>query len=100
MSESKRKGRPTKPPAPGARVSLGLKVTPRMKRLIDDEAKRSGRTQSQVAELWLEQFELLERWSRVLAEPEGELQSAFNGVRFATSLLAEARKVAKARAKQ
>jgi hypothetical protein len=52
--------RPTKSPRNGTRVSLGLKVTPAMKRKIDAKAKESGRTQSQVAELWLEKACMIE----------------------------------------
>ena len=43
-----------KPTEPGKRVSLGLKVTSEMKDRIDRAAKKSGRTQSQEAELRLE----------------------------------------------
>lgn len=50
----KRIGRPMKPTEPGKRVSLGLKVTSEMKDRIDRAAKKSGRTQSQEAELRLE----------------------------------------------
>lgn len=54
-SAKKRTGRPAKKPKPGSRVSLGLKVTAQMKELLDAQAKASGRTQSQEAELRLEQ---------------------------------------------
>ena len=47
---SKRRGRPSL----GERVPLGLRVTPEMKRRLDDAAKRSGRSQSQEAEFRLE----------------------------------------------
>jgi hypothetical protein len=49
-----RLGRPPKPPTPGERVSLGLKVTAKIKQRIDEEARKSGRTQSQQAELMIE----------------------------------------------
>ena len=52
--QTKRAGRPTKQAEPGTRVSLGLKVTPEMKRRLDEAAKQSGRTQSQEAEMRLE----------------------------------------------
>ena len=52
---TKRMGRPIKAPEPGARVSLGLKVTPAMKSRLAAAALSNGRTQSQEAELWLEQ---------------------------------------------
>jgi predicted transcriptional regulator len=50
----KRLGRPPKPPTPGTRVALGLKVTPEIKRRLDQAARKSGRTQSQQAELMIE----------------------------------------------
>ena len=50
----KRVGRPTKSAKHGSKVSLGLKVTGHVKKLLDDAAKNSGRTQSQEAELRLE----------------------------------------------
>ncbi len=49
------KGRPRKKaPKPGDRVSLGLRVTSETKAALDDAAARSGRSQSQEAELRLE----------------------------------------------
>jgi hypothetical protein len=45
-----RRGRPSV----GERVPLGLRVTPEMKRRLDEAAKRSGRSQSQEAEFRLE----------------------------------------------
>lgn len=49
------KGRPRKrQPKPGERVPLGLRVTPEVKRLLDATALRSGRSQSQEAELRIE----------------------------------------------
>jgi hypothetical protein len=48
--ERKRRGRPSL----GERVGLGLRVTPELKQLIDDAAKRSGRSQSQEVEFRLE----------------------------------------------
>jgi hypothetical protein len=52
---TKRIGRPTKEPAPGARVMLGLRVTADTKNKLDQAAKAAGRSQSQEAELRLEQ---------------------------------------------
>jgi hypothetical protein len=52
--KEKRLGRPVKAPTPGKRVSLGLKVTAEIKQRIDEEARKSGRTQSQQAELMIE----------------------------------------------
>ena len=50
----KRIGRPTKPPAPGERVPLGLRVTPEMKRRLEAAATKKGRSLSQEVELRLE----------------------------------------------
>jgi hypothetical protein len=50
----KRIGRPTKPPKPGERVSLGLRVTPQMKQRLERAAIRKGRSLSQEAEYRLE----------------------------------------------
>src|SRR5215471_6704684 len=50
----KRQGR-RRGPKPGERVSLGLRVTPDMKKALDRAAERAGRSQSQEAELRLEQ---------------------------------------------
>jgi TraY domain-containing protein len=52
--QPRRTGRPTKPRTPGARVSLGLKVTDEIKHRLDTAAQSSGRTQSQEAEARLE----------------------------------------------
>jgi hypothetical protein len=50
------KGRPRKrQPKSGERVSLGLRVTPSMKATLDAKAKAGGRSQSQEAELRIEQ---------------------------------------------
>ena len=51
----KRLGRPKRKPMPGARVSLGLRVTAETKQRLDAAAEQSGRSQSQEAELRLEQ---------------------------------------------
>ncbi len=56
MSEKKRKpGRPGRPRTVGERVPLGLRVTPELKAKLDSAANDSGRSQSQEAELRLEQ---------------------------------------------
>jgi hypothetical protein len=52
--KEKRLGRPPKAPTPGKRVALGLKVTSEIKQRLDEEARKSGRTQSQQAELMIE----------------------------------------------
>ena len=51
----KRLGRPMKPPTPGERTPLGLRVTAETKRRIEAAAIESGRSISQEAELRLEQ---------------------------------------------
>lgn len=52
--KGKRIGRPLKIAVLGKRYSLGLKVTGDIKRRLDQEARSSGRTQSQEAEYRLE----------------------------------------------
>ena len=47
-------------PSLGDRVSLGLRVTPTAKRRLDKAAKESGRSQSQEAEIRIEQSFWLE----------------------------------------
>jgi hypothetical protein len=51
--KKKRIGRPTKAPKPGERVTLGLRVTPEMKRRLEAAAIQNGRSLSQEAELRL-----------------------------------------------
>jgi hypothetical protein len=54
-SRQNKGGRPrSREPAPGERVSLGLRVTPELKQELDQAAAKSGRSQSQEAELRLE----------------------------------------------
>jgi len=79
MDESKRKrrGRPTKPPKAGVRrVTLGLRVSADLKRKLDKDAVKAGRSLSQEAEARLEksyddewlllriQAMLMETWSK------------------------------------
>jgi hypothetical protein len=57
MTTSPHRGRRPSAPEPEQRrerYSLGLIVTAEMKRLIDETARATGRTQSQVAELLME----------------------------------------------
>jgi hypothetical protein len=49
-----KRGRPTKPPTPGRKSPLGLRVTPEIKDALDSAAQRNSRTQSQEAELRIE----------------------------------------------
>jgi hypothetical protein len=51
---SAQRGRPTKPPTPGRKSPLGLRVTPEIKDALDNAAQRNSRTQSQEAELRIE----------------------------------------------
>jgi hypothetical protein len=61
---AKRRGRPSL----GERVPLGLRVTPEMKRRLDEAARRSGRSQSQEAEFRLERsFDRTDLLSEVLS---------------------------------
>jgi hypothetical protein len=73
MKAAKRRGRPTKKPNEGERVSLGLRVTAELKRQLDAAAAASGRSQSQEAEFRIESsFASDERRSdlRLLLEQE------------------------------
>src|SRR5262245_2407464 len=54
MQRKHRGGRPKRKISPGERVPLGLRVTPSLKSVLDKAAERSGRSQSQEAELRLE----------------------------------------------
>jgi hypothetical protein len=51
---SKRMGRPTKPPTPGDRVGLSLRVTAEIKERLEASATYKGRSLSQEAEFRLE----------------------------------------------
>lgn len=53
-TRAKRKGRPFKEPAPGKRAPLSLLVRSEIKKLVDERARASGRTQSQEAEAMIE----------------------------------------------
>jgi len=48
-------GRPTRPPRPGERVTLGLRVPASLKIKLERDAVKAGRSLSQQAELLLEQ---------------------------------------------
>jgi TraY domain len=48
-------GRPTRPPKPGERVTMGLRVSAEMKRRLEKDAVKAGRSLSQEAEIRLEQ---------------------------------------------
>jgi hypothetical protein len=54
MAGQTRIGRPIKPAEAGTRVPLGLRVTADTKARVDQEARDSGRTQSQEAERLIE----------------------------------------------
>jgi hypothetical protein len=53
-TERPRRGRPFKQPKKGKRAPLSLLVRAEIKRLVDERAKASGRTQSQEAEMLIE----------------------------------------------
>jgi len=55
-----KRGRPAKGCEPGPRVPLSLRVTPEAKRRLDAAATLSGRSQSQEAEIRIEQTFWLE----------------------------------------
>jgi TraY domain len=65
-----RGGRPSKPAVPGSRAVLGLRVTAETKNLLDEAAKRSGRTQAQEAERLIELGRLFEEFGRFTLPPE------------------------------
>ena len=54
MRQPPRMGRPTRPPRPGERVTLGLRVTADLKRKLEKDALKNGRSLSQEAEIRLE----------------------------------------------
>jgi hypothetical protein len=78
----RRVGRPTRPPRSGERVTLGLRVTADLKRKLEKDAGKSGRSLSQEAEIRLEQSYdrewiaklvqamVMEAWSKRDKEPE------------------------------
>jgi hypothetical protein len=95
--QAKRIGRPPKAPASGKRVSLGLKVRAEVKRLIDQAAQDSGRTQSQEAEALIEKAltydSMLSSMKTSLAEIEnGNLEAAFRRAGYAPIRLADGTK--------
>jgi hypothetical protein len=54
VAESSKRPGPGRPPSPGERVPLGLRVTKELKARLDRAAEASGRSQSQEAEFRLE----------------------------------------------
>jgi hypothetical protein len=69
-SDNKRKGRPAKPPEPGTKVSLGLKVSAEVKAWLDERAAANGRTQSQEA-VWLMEQGLLYETQKLANDTKG-----------------------------
>jgi hypothetical protein len=55
MATSRRSGGKPRPPKEGERFPVSFRVTPELKRKLDESARRNGRSQSQEAELRLEQ---------------------------------------------
>jgi hypothetical protein len=70
-------GRPKREPEPGERVHLGFRVTPQLKQRLEEAATANGRSQSQEAELRLEQsFNHQELLPQVLALAYGRQMAA------------------------
>ncbi|MBZ9710496.1 hypothetical protein LB543_27740 [Mesorhizobium sp. ESP7-2] len=80
MTADKKRGRPTKAPTPGERVSLGLRVTADMKERLDRAAAENGRSQSQEAEYRLERSFGDER---LFTSPEMRFWAIMKAGRFA-----------------
>ncbi|MER8431395.1 hypothetical protein [Mesorhizobium caraganae] len=80
MTTEKKRGRPTKAPTPGERVSLGLRVTADMKERLDRAAAENGRSQSQEAEYRLERSFSDER---LFTSPEMRFWAIMKAGRFA-----------------
>lgn len=73
-----KRGRPTKQAEPGAKASLGLKVTPAIKTRLEEAAAASGRTQSQEAEFRIERsFDRQDLLSEVLIASFGRRQAGY-----------------------
>jgi hypothetical protein len=72
-----RGGRRKRRISPGERVSLGLRVTPAIKTLLDRAAEKSGRSQSQEAELRLERtFQDEELFPQIVESAYGRQSAA------------------------
>jgi hypothetical protein len=84
MALAARRGRPVKPATPGTKVSLGLKATAKIKTRLDADARRTGETQSQRAELRLtKSFELedqLDQPLSLLAGGENQLTDLLRAI--------------------
>jgi hypothetical protein len=72
---AKRIGRPTKTPKGRVRVALGLKVTAETKRVIDQMAQASGRTQSQQAEFLIERALQFDRTLAAMGTTLADMQT-------------------------
>jgi hypothetical protein len=72
-----RMGRPTKKPAAGERAPLGLRVTAEIKQKLDAAAAKSGRSQSQEAELRLERSFAEERTGPEMRDLMDVIRSGF-----------------------
>jgi hypothetical protein len=72
----KRIGRPTRPPKPGERVTLGLRVTAELKNRIEAAANEKGRSLSQEAEFRLERSFDREDISKAVAKEVSKEVSA------------------------
>jgi hypothetical protein len=67
-------GRPVKAVKAHERVSLGLKVIAKTKRIIDQRAQKSGRTQSQEAESLIESALQFERTLKAMGTTLAEME--------------------------
>src|SRR5215203_3891641 len=83
--EGRRIGRPPNSPEEGKRVSLGLKVTADVKRLIDAEARRNGTTQSQEAERLIERALQTDRLLRAVVQASEEEEKRSGKVKVRAS---------------
>ncbi|MGI9169207.1 MAG: hypothetical protein ACR2FH_03405, partial [Caulobacteraceae bacterium] len=54
-SERAKRGRPPKGPMSGKGANFATRITAKMRAALDDEAEATGRSVSQVAEMWLEE---------------------------------------------
>jgi|SRR4051794_34674824 hypothetical protein len=74
MTKEPKIGRPPKPAPKGKRVSLGLKVTADVKRLIDSQAKKTGSSQSQVAEQLIQRALQYDRTLKAMGTTLSEIE--------------------------
>jgi hypothetical protein len=71
-------GRPMRRAEEGERVMLGLRVSADLKNKLDEASRKSGRSQSQEAEMWLQQTFLMEEQAGALYQKESPLMRQIN----------------------